>query len=65
MTLCDAQGAADPGYTDRAVESKYNNRASEEANPQTSGDAVRLATFNQYRRLLFSVAYRMRTESRQ
>ncbi len=38
--------------------------ASEQTKPQTGGDADRLATFNQYRGLLFSVAYRMRTESR-
>jgi RNA polymerase sigma-70 factor, ECF subfamily len=38
---------------------KDGKRASEETNPQTGGDAERLATFNQYRGLLFSVAYRM------
>jgi RNA polymerase sigma-70 factor (ECF subfamily) len=36
-----------------------SKRASEETNPQTGEDAVRLATFSQYRGLLFSVAYRM------
>jgi RNA polymerase sigma-70 factor (ECF subfamily) len=41
------------------MESKNRDRAPEETNPQTGGDADRLATFNQYRRLLFSVAYRM------
>ncbi len=41
------------------MESKDSNRASEETNPQTGGDTARLATFNQYRGLLFSVAYRM------
>jgi RNA polymerase sigma-70 factor, ECF subfamily len=40
-------------------EDKNEKRASEETNPQTGGDAARLATFNQYRGLLFSVAYRM------
>ena len=33
--------------------------ASEETNPQFGSEAARLATFNQYRGLLFSVAYRM------
>lgn len=47
------------------IEDKDEKRASEEANPQTGGDAVRLAAFSQYRGLLFSVAYRMRVESRQ
>ena len=41
------------------MESKDNNPASEETKPQTGGDTARLATFNQYRGLLFSVAYRM------
>jgi RNA polymerase sigma-70 factor (ECF subfamily) len=40
-------------------EDKDGKRASEETNPQTGGDADRLATFSQYRGLLFSVAYRM------
>ena len=40
-------------------EDKEGKDASEEAKPQAGGDAVRLATFNQYRGLLFSVAYRM------
>jgi RNA polymerase sigma-70 factor, ECF subfamily len=40
-------------------EDKDGKRASEETNPQTGGDAARLATFSQYRGLLFSVAYRM------
>jgi RNA polymerase sigma-70 factor (ECF subfamily) len=38
---------------------KDGKGASEETNPQTGGDAARLATFSQYRGLLFSVAYRM------
>ncbi|HSZ18489.1 MAG TPA: RNA polymerase sigma-70 factor [Candidatus Acidoferrum sp.] len=41
------------------MESKNRDRAPEETNPQTGGDADRLVTFNQYRRVLFSVAYRM------
>jgi RNA polymerase sigma-70 factor (ECF subfamily) len=41
------------------MESKDTNRAPEETIPQPGGDADRLATFNQYRGLLFSVAYRM------
>jgi RNA polymerase sigma-70 factor (ECF subfamily) len=41
------------------IEDKDEKRASEESNPQTGGDAARLATFSQYRGLLFSVAYRM------
>jgi RNA polymerase sigma-70 factor (ECF subfamily) len=41
------------------MESKDTNRPSEETNPQTGGDADRLATFSQHRGLLFSVAYRM------
>jgi RNA polymerase sigma-70 factor, ECF subfamily len=40
-------------------EDKDGKGASEETKPQTGGDADRLATFNQYRGLLFSVAYRM------
>ena len=40
-------------------EAKDGKGASEETNPQTGGDAARLATFSQYRGLLFSVAYRM------
>jgi len=40
-------------------EDKDGKGASEETNPQTGGDATRLATFSQYRGLLFSVAYRM------
>jgi RNA polymerase sigma-70 factor (ECF subfamily) len=40
-------------------EDKDGKGASEETNPQTGGDAARLATFSQYRGLLFSVAYRM------
>jgi RNA polymerase sigma-70 factor (ECF subfamily) len=40
-------------------EDKDGKRASEETNTQTGGGAGRLATFNQYRGLLFSVAYRM------
>jgi RNA polymerase sigma-70 factor (ECF subfamily) len=61
MTLCDTQGAANARSTEKAMESKDKDekRASEETNPQTGGDAARLATFNQYRGLLFSVAYRM------
>lgn len=41
------------------MESKDSNRASEETNSQAGGDDGRLAIFNQYRGLLFSVAYRM------
>jgi RNA polymerase sigma-70 factor, ECF subfamily len=41
------------------MESKESNRSPEETNPQTAEDAARLATFNQFRGLLFSVAYRM------
>jgi RNA polymerase sigma-70 factor (ECF subfamily) len=40
-------------------EGKNEKPAPEETNPQTGEDAVRLATFSQYRGLLFSVAYRM------
>lgn len=40
-------------------EDKDGKGASEQPNTQTGGDAARLATFNQYRGLLFSVAYRM------
>lgn len=40
-------------------EDKEGKGASEETKPQTGGDADRLATFNQYRGLIFSVAYRM------
>ena len=40
-------------------EDKDEKGASEEAKPQAGGDADRLATFSQYRGLLFSVAYRM------
>ena len=40
-------------------EDKDGKDASEQANPQTGSDAARLATFSQYRGLLFSVAYRM------
>jgi RNA polymerase sigma-70 factor, ECF subfamily len=38
---------------------KDGKQTSEETNPQTGGDAARLAAFSQYRGLLFSVAYRM------
>jgi len=41
------------------MESKDTNRAAEETKSQAGGDAARLAAFNQYRGLLFSVAYRM------
>src|SRR5580658_6223457 len=41
------------------MESKDKDHALEETKPQTGGDAARLATFSQYRGLLFSVAYRM------
>ena len=41
------------------MESKESKRSSEKANAQSAGDADRLGTFNQYRGLLFSVAYRM------
>jgi len=40
-------------------EDKDGKGASEQANTQTGEDDDRLATFNQYRGLLFSVAYRM------
>ena len=40
-------------------EDKDEKGASEETKPQTGGDPDRLATFSQYRGLLFSVAYRM------
>ena len=61
MTLCDTQGVANARSTEKAMESedKDEKRVSEQTNPQTGGDAARLATFNQYRGLLFSVAYRM------
>jgi hypothetical protein len=67
MTLCDAQGVANARSTEKAMESedKDGKPASEETNPQTGVDAARLETFNQYGGLLFSVAYRMRMESRQ
>lgn len=39
--------------------SKDSNRTPKEERPQTGEGAARLATFNQHRRLLFSVAYRM------
>ena len=38
---------------------KDGKRDTEETNPQSGGNAVGLATINQYRGLLFSVAYRM------
>jgi len=41
------------------MESKDKKQTPEETNSQTDGDAARLATFSQYRGLLFSVAYRM------
>jgi RNA polymerase sigma-70 factor (ECF subfamily) len=44
---------------EKTMENKDKDHPSEEANPQTGGDANRLATFSQYRGLLFSVAYRM------
>ena len=61
MTLCDTQGVADARSTEKDMESEDKNGegALEETNPQTGGDAARLATFNQHRGLLFSVAYRM------
>ena len=40
-------------------EDKDGTGSPEETNPQTESDTVRLATFDQYRGLLFSVAYRM------
>jgi len=40
-------------------EDKDGKGAAKETKPQTGGDAGRLATFNQYRGLLFSVAYRI------
>ena len=67
MSLCDTQGVANARSTEKAMESedKDGKGASKETNSQIGGDADRLATFNQYHGLLFSVAYRMRTESRQ
>jgi RNA polymerase sigma-70 factor (ECF subfamily) len=61
MTLCDTQGVANACSTEKAMENedKDGKSASEETKPQTGGDAARLATFSQYRGLLFSVAYRM------
>src|SRR5690349_17608495 len=61
MTLCDTQGVANAHQIGKAMESedKYGKGTSEETKPQTGGDAGRFATFNQYRGLLFSVAYRM------
>jgi RNA polymerase sigma-70 factor (ECF subfamily) len=61
MTLCDARDATNARSTEMAMENedKDGKGASEETNPQTGGDAARLATFSQYRGLLFSVAYRM------
>src|ERR1700681_4506754 len=44
---------------EKPMESKENDHAPEETKPQTGGDTARLATFSQYRGLLFSVAYRM------
>lgn len=41
------------------MESKDRSSAPEETKPQSAGDVGRLAAFNQYRGLLFSVAYRM------
>ena len=41
------------------MENKDKERIPEEANPQAGGEARRLAAFDQYRGLLFSVAYRM------
>ena len=40
-------------------EDKDRKGASQETKLQTGGDADHLATFNQYRGLLFSLAYRM------
>jgi RNA polymerase sigma-70 factor, ECF subfamily len=61
MTLRDAQGAANARSTEKDMENEDQDEkgASEETKPQTGGDADRLATFSQYRGLLFSVAYRM------
>src|SRR6201998_7602 len=41
------------------MQGKDKSSASEESKPQPADEAVRLATFDQYRGLLFSVAYRM------
>jgi RNA polymerase sigma-70 factor, ECF subfamily len=41
------------------MQGKDKPSASEEKQPQPADEAVRLATFDQHRRLLFSVAYRM------
>jgi RNA polymerase sigma-70 factor, ECF subfamily len=61
MTLCDTQGAANARSTEKAmeIEDKNGKGASEQSNAQSGRDADRLATFSQYRGLLFSVAYRM------
>jgi RNA polymerase sigma-70 factor, ECF subfamily len=66
LTLRDAQGAADDRSTENDMENEDRRStsgdqkdASEKTKPQTGGDAERLATFSQYRGLLFSVAYRM------
>src|SRR5580692_8130299 len=66
MTLCDTQGVANARSTDKDMETEDKDSkggdgkgAAEETKPQAGGDADRLATFSQYRGLLFSVAYRM------
>src|ERR1700739_547911 len=41
------------------MQGKDKSSASKERKPQPADEAVRLATFDQYRGLLFSVAYRM------
>jgi len=66
MTLCDTQGVANARSTEKDMETEDKDSkgrdgkgASGETKPHAGGDADRLATFNQYRGLLFSVAYRM------
>src|ERR1700756_4669633 len=43
----------------KAMQEKDKLRAPEEKHPQPADEVVRLATFDQHRGLLFSVAYRM------
>ena len=71
MTLCGTQGVAHARSTEKDMETEDKGSkggdgegASEETNSRAGGDADLLAVFSQYRGLLFSVAYRMRTGSR-
>jgi RNA polymerase sigma-70 factor (ECF subfamily) len=59
MSPKSASSGANAHQNEKAMENKDSQRAPQETNPQTDGDAARLATFSQYRGLLFSVAYRM------